>query len=150
MNIKRIFKNSDLRRMLIHFIGWNLLLYVVFFIGSISFHIYKQDAQGAQMFQKTKNELHHQLNQIESLLSFVDNRLSHATTDEAQKQILQDRYNTSIGGKSFPKIFNIYHIQNFHIGTSIGAYGKITLEQLPPSDFFETLLDSNKKMSIWK
>lgn len=145
MNIKRIFKNSDLRRMLIRFIGWNLLLYVVFFIGSISFHIYKQDTQEAQTFQETKKALYHQLKQIESLLTFVGNGLLHATTPEAQKRILQDLYNASIGGKSYLKIFNIYHIQNFHTGASMGAYGKITLEQLPPSDFFETLLDSNQK-----
>ena len=134
--------------MLIRFIGWNLLLYVVFFIGSISFHIYKQNTQEAQTFQETKKKLRHQLEQIESLLSFVGNRVSHATTDEAQKQILQDRYNASIGGKSYPKIFNIYHILNFHTGTSMGGYGRITLEGLPSADFFETLLDSNQKISI--
>lgn len=148
MNIKRIFITLGSKEPVLHFIRWNLLFYAVFLIGSATFHFYKQGTQKAQTYQSTKKRLQNQLNHIETLLAFVDNRLSHSTTNEMQKRILQDRYSDSIGEESYPKILNIYHIQNIQTGAATCAYGKITLEQLPPPSFFETQLDSNHKISI--
>ncbi|HBN23281.1 MAG TPA: hypothetical protein DD412_08610 [Holosporales bacterium] len=148
MNIKHIFIILGSKKPVFHFIRWNFLLYAAFLIASCSFHLYKKNLQETQAYQSTKERLQNQLNHIETLLSFVDNRLSHATTNEMQKRILQDRYSESIGEDSYPKILNIYHIQNIQTGSAMGAYGKITLEQLPPPSFFETQLDSNQKISL--
>jgi hypothetical protein len=123
LNIKRIFITLGSKEPVLHFKRWNLLFYAVFLIGSASFHFYKQGAQKAETYQSTKKRLQNQLKHIETLLAFVGNRLSHATTYEMQKRILQDCYSESIGEESYPKILNIYHIQNIQTGTAMGAYG---------------------------
>lgn len=129
MNIKRIFITFGSKEPAHHFIRWNLLFYAVFLIATCSLHLYKKALQEAQAYQSTKERLQNQLKHISTLLAFVDNRLSHATTNEMQKRILQDRYSDSIGEESYPKILNIYHIQDIQTGAAMGAYGKITLVQ---------------------
>jgi len=112
LNIKRIFIILGSKKPVLHFIRWNLLFYAIFLITTCFLHLHKKDLQETQAYQSTKERLQNQLKHIETLLSFVDNRLSHATANEMQKRILQDRYSEPIGEESYPKILNIYHIQN--------------------------------------
>lgn len=75
MNIKRIFIILGSKEPVLHFIRWNLVFYAVFLIASYSLHLYKKDLQETQTYQSTKERLQNQLKHIETLLSFVDNRL---------------------------------------------------------------------------